>query len=395
MTDISSLRAAFVDTLTASGYLRDEKWLAAFREIPRGPFVPYYFTQTPDHSGWIIVESTATRWAEGAYSNGPLITQLDGDDTLTDAARRGQLVNGVSTSSSSAPSLMALMLDALDVDDGHTILEIGTGTGYNTALLCHRVGADQVTSIDIDPGMVHSARQRLATFGYHPHLAILDGTAGCAARAPFDRVIATVAVPSVPQEWIGQTRAGGVILLPLDRRNCGGLLVRLTVQPGGTAQGRFLSDFGGFMPVRPIHRRDAADRAFRAIDNKNGDARRTSLPANFITEEASPVEFFVALTAPGGGWNNLTFTPDNGGPTETWLAQGDGSWVCHTTAADGTHTVRQGGPTRFWDHVETAYHHWRQIGRPTRDRFGLTIHNRKHVIWLDHPHSPHQWTLPT
>ncbi|MGH3885300.1 MAG: ATP-grasp peptide maturase system methyltransferase [Pseudonocardiaceae bacterium] len=394
MTDVESHQAKFVNILAKTGVVRDPRWLAAFREISRGPFVPYYFTQTSERSGWVLVESPIPRWVAGVYSNQPLITQLNGDDALTETARQGQPVNGVSTSSSSAPSLMALMLEALDVHDGHKILEIGTGTGYNTALLCHRVGPRQVTSIDIDPGLIANARQRLAMFNYAPHLATFDGTAGCRARAPFDRVIATVAVPSVPQEWIAQTSVGGVILLPLDRRNCGGLLARLTVQSGGGAQGRFLPDFGGFMPLRQLNRHDAASHAFRTVDDGQGDIRHTGLPAGIITQEDNPFEFFAALTVPGSGWNHLTFTPSNGDPTETWLAQEDGSWVCHTTTADASHTIRQGGPARLWDQVEAVYQQWHQIGRPTRDRFGLTVDNDRHTMWLDCPGSPHQWALP-
>lgn len=395
MTEIEPLQAKLIDVLTASGAVKSQRWLAAFCDIPRGSFVPYYFVQNTDRSGWVLIESPTSQWASGVYRNQSLITQLNGDDTLTEAARQGQPVNGVSTSSSSAPSLMALMLEALDVHDGHKILEIGTGTGYNTALLCHRVGSRQVSSIDIDPGLISKARQRLTTMNYAPHLAILNGTAGCAAQAPFDRIIATVAVQSPPQEWIAQTRVGGIILLPLDRRNCGGLLARLIVAPGGIAHGRFLADFGGFMPLRQLSRHDAAHHAFRTIDGGRGDTRQTSLPTEAITHEDNPFEFFAALTVPGGGWNHLTFTPSNGGPTETWLAQGDGSWVCHITTPGGIHTVRQGGPTRLWDQVETAHQQWRQINRPTRDRFGLTIDNGHDTIWLDHPDSPHRWVLLT
>ncbi|MGH3719768.1 MAG: hypothetical protein ACRDRI_13215 [Pseudonocardiaceae bacterium] len=180
-----------------------------------------------------------------------------------------------------------------------------TGTGYNTALLCHRAGSDHVTSIDIDPRVVSTARDRLTELGYQPHLAARDGVTGYESRAPFDRIIATVGIPGIPQEWIAQTRAGGIIVLPLDRRNCGGLLLRLTVEADGCAQGRFLPDFGGFMPVRHLDRHDAADRAFRAIDDE-GDQRPTTLPADIITDETNPFEFFAELTLPGGGWNHLT-----------------------------------------------------------------------------------------
>lgn len=76
-----------------------------------------------------------------------------------------------------------------------------------------------------------------------------------------------MAVQSPPQEWIAQTRVGGTILLPMDRRNCGELLARITVAPGGIAHGRFLADFGGFMPLRQLTRHDAAQHAFRTIDN--------------------------------------------------------------------------------------------------------------------------------
>lgn len=394
MTDADSLRTKLADQLAAMGTPSDPAWHAAFRDIPRGVFVPHYFTQTLDRSGWQLVEAQSAEWLEGVYCNQPLIIQLDGDDKLTEAARRGRPVPGMSSSSSSAPSLMALMLEALDVHDDHTVLEIGTGSGYNTALLCHRLGPDRVTSIDIDPGLVTTARQRLAALGYRPHLVVGDGTKGYRARAPYDRLIATVSVARVPEAWIEQTRPGGVILLPLDRRNCGGLLNKLTVASNNIAQGRFLPDFGGFMPVRSDHRHDAADRAFRNAEDAHGEQRHTSLPADIVTDEASPFEFFAALTLPGGGWDYLVFVPDDGSPPETWIAQGDGSWVCHTTGTEGTHTVCQGGPTRLWNRIETAYQEWHRLGQPAREQFGLTVHNGRHTVWLDHPDGPHQWELP-
>jgi len=69
----------------------------------------------------------------------------------------------VPTSSSTMPSLMARMLEALDVHDGQRVLEIGTGTGYNAALLCYRLGSANVVSIDIDPGLVAAANEHLGS----------------------------------------------------------------------------------------------------------------------------------------------------------------------------------------------------------------------------------------
>jgi protein-L-isoaspartate O-methyltransferase len=99
---------------------------------------------------------------------------------------------------------MAHMLNSLNIHTGHTVLEIGTGTGYNAALLCHRLGDTQVTSIDIDPDLVADTRLRLATLGYHSTLLAGDGTHGAIDNAPYDRVIATCAVPAIPPAWINQ-----------------------------------------------------------------------------------------------------------------------------------------------------------------------------------------------
>lgn len=389
---LSALRVRFDAELAASGDVRDPTWLAAFRTIPRDPFVPHFFTQTPDTPGWRLVEPSSPQWRESVYSMAPLITQIDGDDSLTETARTGQAVNGPATSSSSAPTLMGLMLQALDVHDGQTVLEVGTGTGYNTALLCHRLGPDNVTSMDVDPALITRAGERLAALGYIPHLVAGDGRDGCPERAPFDRVIATVGLGRVPVAWIDQTRDGGRLLVPLDRRSCGGLLALLTVH-GSRASGPFLPDFGGFMPVRTERGHDAALTAFREVADHEGTTGSTTLGVEVATDNAHPAEFFATLTVPGGGWDHMTFIPDDGGPTETWLGQQDGSWTCHTTTDDGTHTVRQGGPRRLWDAIEHAHDEWQRLGQPVRERFGLTVEHDHHVLWLDQPVSHYTWSL--
>ncbi|CAM5424665.1 Protein-L-isoaspartate O-methyltransferase OS=Streptomyces violarus OX=67380 GN=FHS41_003687 PE=3 SV=1 [Streptomyces violarus] len=231
----ASARAALVRRIDASGaWGADPAWQEAFAAVPRHLFVPYYYVgvaggyerrwgESPD-------PQARERWLRGAYEDTPLATRL----------RDGELL-----SSSSQPSLMADMLAALRVEDGHTVLEIGAGTGYNAALLAHRLGDDKVTTVDLDPEITESARRHLAAAGYHPVVVTGDGARGVPERAPFDRIIATCALSTVPRAWLAQSRPGGRILLPLAT----GLVV-LTVRDAGHAEGRFLHTPAYFVPLR-------------------------------------------------------------------------------------------------------------------------------------------------
>lgn len=124
-------------------------------------------------------------------------------------------IEGEGTSSSTQPSLMAHMLHALDLTGSERVLEVGTGTGYNAALLSHRLGNDRLTTIEVGPHVTELARERLSVSGYEPDVRCGDGAAGWADAAPYDRVIATVSFPHVPRAWIDQTRDGGLIVTSL------------------------------------------------------------------------------------------------------------------------------------------------------------------------------------
>ena len=164
------------------------------------------------------------------------------------------------------------MLPTLNIEDGHKVLEIGTGSGYNAALLCHRLGDSQIFTVDVDAGVVQRASDRLHQLGYHPRVVAGDGLEGLVECSPYDRLIATVGVPRMPTRWIDQVRKDGQILFPVDLRNCGGLLPLLTVR-GDTAEGHFLPAYGGFMPVRSAGiGRDAASEAFRVTADDEGAA---------------------------------------------------------------------------------------------------------------------------
>ncbi|MGW2343717.1 methyltransferase domain-containing protein [Streptomyces sp. NPDC001661] len=230
-------RAALVREIDHSGaWDADPVWREAFEQVPRHLFVPYYFVGVTGGYERLWGEhpdpARRERWLRGAYADEPLATRL----------RDGELV-----SSSSQPSLMARMLVELRVRDGDRVLEIGAGTGYNAALLAHRVGAGNVTSVDLDPEITESARAHLAAAGYRTTVVTGDGARGCPERAPYDRIMATCALPSVPVEWLGQCGPGARILAPVSTG-----LVALDVRDGAGryAQGRFLHTPAYFMALR-------------------------------------------------------------------------------------------------------------------------------------------------
>jgi len=233
----ASARAALVQAIDASGAWNDDPvWREAFEAVPRHLFVPYYYVgvagggyerlwgESPD-------PRTRERWLRGVYADAPLATRL----------RDGELV-----SSSSQPSLMAKMLAELRVEDGDRVLEIGAGTGYNAALLAHRLGDDDlVTTVDLEPEITESASQHLATAGHRPAVVTGDGARGVPERAPFDRIMATCTLTSVPRAWLAQCSPGARILAPLATG-----LIALTVRDTGHGEGHFLHTPAYFVPLR-------------------------------------------------------------------------------------------------------------------------------------------------
>ena len=159
------------------------------------------------------------------------------------------MVGGELISSSSQPSLMALMCQALEVRDGQRVLEIGAGTGYNAALLAYRLGPDAVTTMDLEPEITDAARAHLDAYGTPAARSVAvvtgDGALGHPPRAPYDRIMATCELPAIPAAWLEQCVPGGLILAPIATG-----LVALTVYGPARAQGRFLHTPAFFVPLR-------------------------------------------------------------------------------------------------------------------------------------------------
>jgi protein-L-isoaspartate(D-aspartate) O-methyltransferase len=144
---------------------------------------------------------------------------------------------------------MAKMLEALDLQPGHRVLEVGLGTGYNAALLKTLVGpTGRVVSIDNQPDCVLDATARLD--GYGVETAVADGYKGWPESAPYDRIIATASVAGCPRNWWQQLAPEGLLVLPM--RFPDGLAAQAVATLRRTTGGfqSLAVTGGGFMPLR-------------------------------------------------------------------------------------------------------------------------------------------------
>lgn len=355
------------EELADSGILVDTAWRNALINTPRHMFLPQFYAGGPDGD-----RRTGRHYTEASEG---FLTTVYTDDTLVTQyiERHGWLWP---TSSSTRPSLMLRMLQELDLDDDMTVLEVGTGTGYNAALLSERLDDRNVTSIDIDPEVIFLAGQRLRAAGYHPLVAIRDGRIGYPERAPYDRIIATVAFEQVPTAWATQAKPGGIILA--DVRPAGatwvGALAKLTVTAPGIASGPLLECRAGFMSARP----DAVTPGVMespGIDQTTVHERDTDLGGD--TLEIDGLSLITWQRLPG-----LVVYPE---ADKITVIVPDGSWaeIPRTSPAH----LAYGGPTDLWATVENAHSWWVANGRPGIERLGMSVTPAEQWVWLDTPNN--------
>ena len=168
-------RARMVDTQIVARGVRDPRVLAAMRKVPRHLFVD------PSQRGQ-------------AYEDHPL--PIPGNQTI------------------SQPYIVAIMTELLDLKPDERVLEIGTGSGYQSAVLAHL--AKDVYTIEIVPELARSAAARLKELGYdNVTVREGDGYRGWTEQAPFDGIIVTAAPERIPQPLLDQLAPGGVMVIPV------------------------------------------------------------------------------------------------------------------------------------------------------------------------------------
>src|SRR5690606_16188823 len=184
----------------------DSVWVRqAMAVLPRHVFAPERLWEWSGRAWQPVDRGTdPERWAGRVYAGPyePAVTQL---------------ADGLPSSSLSCPSVVADMLDVLAVEPGHRVLELGTGTGWNAALLGWRAGRGRVVSVETGRALAEQAQQRLTGAGVDVAVVVGDGGRGWLAGAPYDRVISTYAVEVVPWAWVAQCRPGGRIVTPWGR----------------------------------------------------------------------------------------------------------------------------------------------------------------------------------
>ena len=132
----------------------------------------------------------------------------------------------------SQPFVVAYMTEQLEVGQQHRILEIGTGSGYQAAVLSRL--AREVVTIERYRKLADSAHERLQLLGYtNVTVRLGDGMAGAPDLAPFDRIMVTAAAEDVPDALVAQLTAGGKMVLPVGPRHDAQYLVKLTKQADG------------------------------------------------------------------------------------------------------------------------------------------------------------------
>lgn len=171
-----------LNNLIQGGYLSKPSVIRAMESIPRELFVP------PDKKGF-------------AYVDKPL--QIGQGQTI------------------SAPHMVALMAEALDLHDGHKVLEIGTGSGYHAAIISQIIGDGHIYTIERHKILVNHAKKNLAKAGIS-NVTVLqgDGSLGFPKYSPYHRIYVTCASPKIPPPLIDQLTDYGKLLIPVGRLYC-------------------------------------------------------------------------------------------------------------------------------------------------------------------------------
>ena len=344
MSQTEQFDAAYLNDRMVNGFIAGrnvpERIERAFRHTLRHNFLPGH-----DLEKAYLDDAVVTAWGE------------DGQEAV---------------SSSSQPSLMALMLAELDVQPGHRVLEIGTGTGYNAALLAVLAGSpSNVYSVDISAEYSAQARSNLEAQGtIGVNVIVADGWHGWPDGAPYDRIIVTAGSYDVAPAWFDQLMDGGRIVMPWDYR-------AMTFVKHGERLNLVSHSFCGFMRMRGEF--DWQADVVEELGEPDDPSNRTEVPLEGLPSEIAirwdDLAFFLALYI----WPRRAMS--------SWLGDNpDVKFVMVThrefrrvifVRSDGRWRIDAAAGDDLVSTVSDLVHHWFDEGMPGPERLRMTAMRRK------------------
>jgi protein-L-isoaspartate(D-aspartate) O-methyltransferase len=193
-----------VDSLIRQDILRSPKVIKAMRAVPRTKFLP------ADVQGYNAADT-------------PLPIGF------------GQTI--------SAPHMVSIMNEALQLEVGHKVLEVGAGSGWHAATIAEIIAPREaprsewghVFTVEIVQSLAEIARRNIINVGYGDRVTIIngDGSKGYVEKAPYDRVVVAAAAPNVPKPLVDQLKSNGILLVPVGSASMFQSLIKLTKQPDG------------------------------------------------------------------------------------------------------------------------------------------------------------------
>ncbi len=207
-------REKLVASLVKNGNIHTPKVIDAMRSVPREAFIPLDIRHL-------------------AYQDSP------------QSIGHGQTI--------SAPHMVGIMAERLDLEKGHKVLEIGAGSGYHAAIIAHIIGKEgRVYTIERIPALVEFARKNIEAAGFQGRVFIIegDGSKGLPEHGPYDRIFVACAAPEIPQPLVEQLKVGGKLLVPV-----GGRWLQKLLRIEKTEKGTKVSEFEGcvFVPLIGEH----------------------------------------------------------------------------------------------------------------------------------------------
>lgn len=385
--DLAQLHLDLVTGLRQRQLLKDDGMEAAFSAVSRHLFLPQA------NAGSAFLDQAVT--------------------LKTDA-------QGETLSSASQPTMMAVMLEQLDLGAGMNVLEIGAASGYNAALIRHIVAdGGRVSSLEIDQDLAQQARDNLRAAGFADVLVVnCDAAAGFEPRAPYDRIMATACVWDLPANWLRQLRSEGKLVAPVWLN---GVQVCAAFEP--QEDGSWLSRDNrpcAFVPLRgssagPQLRNELAGGSLEVLTDDVEKIDLQALERLFDTKretrnlgaKLTPEDFWRGFqlhlmfnAAPGYSFAAYSISDGD----TAYGMDGSGVLLCSAESAafapyDGGGAVLCFGNDAAFFRIRELYESWRDIRRPLVERLRLLLIPkscgrpipRYGILYSRHDHFLHAW----